>query len=308
MSDTTGTTGTQDPAAIEQDIRRTQEDMSRTVDRIGDQLTPRKLIDALLDQADSNNIDARKLLDGARRNPLALAMIAGGAIWLVSDNDAKFPKLPARSHDADTSGHTDPHHRDYVSHMEKVNWNDGEDDLAYQRRRDIARANFFMVERRHDEDESGFRQRLDDVAEKFRARRQAWSEQGQRARAAAGESGRAAVSRAQSLYTSTPLVGGLAAAAVGAAFGALLPITETEQEQLSGVGEKARELAGDQKDKLAEVVREKKDALVAKVEQSTGGQQAGGQQPGGQQLGGQQASAGTPQASTAPGVTQPVLG
>lgn len=269
----TDTTAAQDPEAIERDIRRTQEDMSRTVDQIGDRLTPRKLIDALLDQADSNNIDARKLLDGARRNPVALAMISVGAIWLVSDNDAKLPSFPSRSH-GDDGKVTDPHHRDYVSHMDKVSWDGIEDASAYQRRRDIARANFFMVEQRHDEDESGFRQRLDDIAEKFRATRHAWSEQGHRATAAAGQSGRAAASRAQELYTASPLVGGLAAAAVGAAFGALLPITETEQQQLSGVGEKARELADEQKDRLVDVVREKKDELLAKVEQGGGSEQA----------------------------------
>ena len=55
----TDTTRTEDPAAIEQDIRRTQEDMSRTVDRIGNQLNFRNLFNALLDKADDNDVDAR---------------------------------------------------------------------------------------------------------------------------------------------------------------------------------------------------------------------------------------------------------
>lgn len=45
-------TSTRDPAEIERDIRRTQDEMSRTVDRIGDQLTPRNLVNALLDKAE----------------------------------------------------------------------------------------------------------------------------------------------------------------------------------------------------------------------------------------------------------------
>lgn len=40
-----------DPDAIEADIRPTEEDMSRTVDKIGYQMSPRNLFDALLDKA-----------------------------------------------------------------------------------------------------------------------------------------------------------------------------------------------------------------------------------------------------------------
>ncbi len=65
--------------------------MSRTVDRIGDQLTMRNLFNALLDKADENEVDARYLVEGARKNPIALGLIAAGAIWLVSDKDSRFP-------------------------------------------------------------------------------------------------------------------------------------------------------------------------------------------------------------------------
>jgi hypothetical protein len=47
------TTDTRDPADIEAEIRRTQEDMSRTVGRIGDQFTPRNIINGLLDKAET---------------------------------------------------------------------------------------------------------------------------------------------------------------------------------------------------------------------------------------------------------------
>ncbi|MET0180916.1 MAG: DUF3618 domain-containing protein, partial [Novosphingobium sp.] len=274
----TETTTAQDPAAIERDIRQTQEEMSRTVDRIGSQLNARTLLNALLDKAESNDIDARGLLDGARRNPLALAMIAGGAIWLISDNDAKLPSLPSLpSFGGDDE--PDPDHRNYITHMQGVEWRDGEDPATYQRRRDIARANYFMVERDHEEDETSFRQRLNDAAEAFRSRRRAWAEQGRQAGEAVSrqgreavdavsEQGQAALARVEDLFTGSPLVGGLAAAALGALVGTLVPITDTEQDQLGGLGEKARELADDQKDKLTEVVREKKDELVAKAEDS----------------------------------------
>jgi hypothetical protein len=273
------TTDTRDPADIERDIRRTQDEMSRTVDRIGDQLTPRNLLNALLDKAETNNIDARTLLDGARRNPVALAMIAGGAIWLVSDSDAKLPALQ-RGASSRPKGGGDQHHRDYVAHMERIEWRDGEDARAYQRRRDIARANFLMCERRHDEDETSFRQRLDDLTETFREKRQAWADQGSRAfRSAGGTAGataRSAASGAQDLFTSNPLIGGLAAAAVGAILGTVVPISEVEEQKLGDLGEKARDLASEQKNKLTETAREKKDELVEKVEHSATPSRASG--------------------------------
>src|SRR5215213_848962 len=141
----------EDPAAIERDIRRTQDDMSRTVDRLGDQLTMKNLFNALLDKADENGVDAHYLVDGARRNPIALGLIAAGAIWLVSDKDSKFPSLPRKSRGQRDRDDYDVHHRDYVSHMSAIERGEGEDPLVYQRRRDLARANFLMCERRHDE-------------------------------------------------------------------------------------------------------------------------------------------------------------
>jgi len=263
-------TMTQEPAAIERDIRRTQDDMSRTVDKIGDQLSIKNVVNALLEKADENGVDARTVLDGARRNPVALGLIAAGAIWLVSDKDSKLPSLPKGK--SDTSGASrfdrdDIDHRDYVAHMSAIEWREGEDPVAYQRRRDIARANYFMVERNHEEDDRSFRQRLDDVTETFREKRRAWSHSAGQAQGAAREKAAAAAHKTQQAYGDNPLIGGLLAAAVGAAFGTALPITRQEQDKLGAVGEKARDMVGEQKDKVTAQLREKKDELLDKADQ-----------------------------------------
>lgn len=273
-------TGTveRDPDAIERDIRRTQEDMSRTIDRIGDQLTPRNLFNALLDKADESNVDARMLLDGARRNPVALGLVAAGTLWLISDKDSRIPSMPSfRSGKGQANGHDDPHHRDYVDYMSSVEMRDGEDVLTYQRRRDAARANYLMVERRHDEDEGSFRQRLDDLTDKFREKRHALSERSGDAMHATSQKAAQSYSRAQDLYDSNPLVGGLIAAAIGAAVGSALPLSRTEQEKLGQLGEKARAMANEQKDNLTGALREKKDELVNKADDRL---QQGGQSQG----------------------------
>ncbi|MDQ4088042.1 MAG: DUF3618 domain-containing protein [Pseudomonadota bacterium] len=302
----TETTTTEDPAIIEQDIRRTQEDMSRTVDKIGDQLTFRNVFNSLLDKADENNVDARYLIEGARRNPVALGLIAAGAIWLVSDKDAKFPTLSkgkeGGSDEPDFSGGYDADHRDYVTHMSSVEMREGEDALAYQRRRDIARANFLMVERGHDEDESSFRQRLDGMTEKFREKRRAWTDSTSQAASRSARSTRQtaqwAASRTQEAFYGNPLVGGILAAAVGAALGSSLPVSRQEQEKLGRIGEKARDLASEQKEQLASQVREKKDELLQKADEKlqsagTEGQQQTGQEQGSPQFQPAGATAGT---------------
>ena len=266
----TNSNDTQDPAAIERDIRRTQDDMSKTVEKIGDQFTARNMFNALLDKADQNDVDARMLIDGARRNPIALGLIAVGAIWLVSDKDSKIPSLgsdePDKS-DPPESAKDDIGHRDYISHMSSVEMREGEDPFAYQRRRDIARSNYFMVERKHDEDDHGFRQRLDDVAESFREKRKAWAHSSEQAGTAAKQKAGQALTATQDAYSSNPLVGGMLAATVGAMFGSALPISRQEQEKLGSLGEQARDMASEQKDQLTEQLRDKKDELVEKADQ-----------------------------------------
>ena len=39
-----------DPNAIERDIERTQREMSETVDQLSDQMTPRRILDSILDK------------------------------------------------------------------------------------------------------------------------------------------------------------------------------------------------------------------------------------------------------------------
>ncbi|HYW17229.1 MAG TPA: DUF3618 domain-containing protein [Allosphingosinicella sp.] len=278
-----------DPAAIERDIRRTQEDMSRTVDQIGDQLTPKKLFNSLLDKADEKGVDTDYLIDGARRNPMALGLIAAGAIWLVSDKDSKFPSLPkgksaggGRDFADDGSDH-DVHHRDYVTHMSSFETRENEEPLAYQRRRDQHRANFLMCERKHDEDDSSFRQRLDEMTDKFREKRRAWSDSASQAGSGAGrkaqETAQQASERAQDLFAGNPLVTGILAAAIGAAIGSTIPVSRTEKEKLGALGGKALDKANEGKEALTAQAMEKKDELLEKADQKLQQSSEGQPQP-----------------------------
>ncbi len=274
-SDTKSRHDTRDPAEIESEIRRTQHDMSRTADRIGEQFTARNMFDAVLDKADENGIDARYVLDQARRNPIALGMIAVGGLWLVSDSDAraktftdKFGDEPAPGDEWDHA-----HHRNYVEHMKGVEPREGEDQDTYRRRRDCARATFLLIEQRHDEDENSFRKRLDDATDGLREQRdrvaQKAREFGGRARDLGGRTGDSAnrlVGKAERAYRENPLIGGLAAAIAGAMAGAAFPATRTEEEYLGEYGadaiDTARQKAGEGLDRA----RDKKDEMVDKAD------------------------------------------
>lgn len=290
----------QSPDAIERDIKRTQAEMSATVDQLGGQMTPRNIFNALLDKADENDVDARMVIEGARRNPVALALIAAGSIWLISDRDAKIPG--GKSSDDDSSSDDssdsrfgwnsrDDHHRGYVSHMASINPERNEDDIAYRRRRDHARASYLMIEQKHDEDDKSFRDRLDEATESMREKRDQWAdkareqhhnlaeragdwadsarEQGDNLAGRAGDMGRgargyarSASAKSRSLFFDNPLLGGLIAATVGAVAGTAIPITDMEEEKMGGLGEQALDMAEDKASEAADMAKKEKDKVV----------------------------------------------
>ena len=259
---------TRNPDEIEREIRRTQADMSRTADKLGDQMTPRNMFDALLDKADENGVDARYLLDAARRNPLALGMIAIGGLWLVSDSDAraktltdKFGSDPAPGDEWDHS-----HHQGYVSHMAAIEPRADEDTETYRRRRDCARASYLMIEQRHDEDESSFRKRLDEATDKLRDQRDSVARKAREYGGRTRRNAKGLTSKAERTYQENPLIGGLLAAMAGAMAGAAFPSTRLEEEQLGKYGSDAIGAARDKAREAGEKAREKKDDMVDKAD------------------------------------------
>ena len=279
------TQDTRSPEEIENEIERTQNDMSRTIDRLGDQFTPRNLVNALFDKAEENDIQARALLDGARRNPLALGLLSAGAIWLVSDYDA-HPKMLTSGKskgnwdendlpELDTSYERD--HRSYVDYMSKYERRDGEDDLAYRRRRDDARATFLMIERDDDEDETSFRKRLNEATNQLRKKRDEMAHQARSARRDAMERARSAkdqiaqgsrrgANRVARTYDNNPLIGGLIAAMAGLIAGSAAPATQREREVFGDTAKRAVDKAKQQGEQLASEAKVAKDEVVSEAQ------------------------------------------
>lgn len=74
------------PEVIERDIERTQDAMGDTVQKLEEKLSPANLAQSLF--SDENTDTAREVWDVVRESPLPVAMIVGGAAWLLATSDA----------------------------------------------------------------------------------------------------------------------------------------------------------------------------------------------------------------------------
>lgn len=239
---------------IEKDIVQTQNSISDTVEKLKERLTPQSLMNSILGD-EKQGFD--QIVSLAKRNPFAVALIGAGVAWLATGKEAKLPTLGKD----DGSAGGDRHHRSYVDHMAQLDMRENETPQQYQQRRDLARSSYFMIERNHEEDDSGFRTRLDEAGEKLRNRTSAFGsqvkEQGQDLKARlssdterARQQARAATEKAKQLYRDNAVVGGLVAVVAGAIAGSTLPTTRLEQDKLGDIGDSARDAVSEQKDKL----------------------------------------------------------
>ena len=75
-----------DPARIQEEVEQTQDAMGETIQKLEDRLSPRKFAQSLL--SDENSDTAREAWEVVRRNPVPVAMIGVGAVWLLAASDA----------------------------------------------------------------------------------------------------------------------------------------------------------------------------------------------------------------------------
>lgn len=77
-----------DPDTIEREVERTQDAIGDTVEKIEEKLNPREIARSVL--GDDGSDIAREALDVARHNPIPLALIAVGVIWLFATSDSQI--------------------------------------------------------------------------------------------------------------------------------------------------------------------------------------------------------------------------
>lgn len=72
------------PDAIERDVRRTQDEIGDTVDKLEEKMNPREVSRSVI--GDDGTELAEEALEVTRTNPIPVAMIAVGVIWLLASS------------------------------------------------------------------------------------------------------------------------------------------------------------------------------------------------------------------------------
>jgi hypothetical protein len=75
-----------DADVIERDVERTQDAMGDTVEKLEEKLSPSNLAQSLL--SEDGRDTAREAWQVVRESPLPVAMIVGGAAWLLATSQA----------------------------------------------------------------------------------------------------------------------------------------------------------------------------------------------------------------------------
>lgn len=254
--DTRDTEESKDPAAIERDIDRTRASLGRTVDALERRLSPGELVDQALGMAREHGGEfATNLGRSVRNNPMPVILTGVGLAWMMaSSNEPRASGYSAsyedwtspNASDSDSGGGTKERLKSGVSSAKSAVGAVGD---SASRAKDTVRQSVGSLGGKASE--AGERIRM----------------QGQRVRYGF-----------ESLMEDQPLLVGAIGLAVGAALGAALPRTESEDRLL---GETSDSTMRSVKDKAAQAYEEVRDTaadVVASTRDKTGRAAADGEQ------------------------------
>lgn len=246
---------TDDTDQIERDLAQTRARMDRRLDELGDRLQPNQLVnDALEHVTGGDGADfTQTLIAKAKANPIPAALTAVGIAWLMASGQQKGRKggdLPTRLRAAENN---------------VVRLEDEHEDVHASRVAD-ARGQVLGIARTASDTAATYRER---IAEAMTAAtqgvRSASHDLGKGTSTAIDRfSARAREGTGATSLAGTPVVLGTAAALVGLVAGALLPVSEKEEQALGSFAGrlrgKGRDLAQDVVNRGAQVAG---DALGA---------------------------------------------
>ena len=283
MGETTGrvTPGTDaqhdDVKEIRHDIRRTQREISMTLDAIQERLSPRYIMQQTKDSVRRAGVTtSKRFIDKVRDNPIPAAMVGVGLWFLMRDKeddyDPRFADL-ARGRVVENEYELYGFDSGLENYAGSVLAGGGRDysssrgeklgnaiDSAKSRvsgavdttRDHLGNAMSHAADRVHDVVDST-RERGSYLAESASDRARRLSMRAQRA-------GHRVSMQSRNFFSDSPLVAGLAAIAVGAIIGAAIPETDKEKEVM---GDARDQLAGRARDLASRGVQHAKDIAFA---------------------------------------------
>lgn len=251
MNEGTHPTGSRDADELERDIDRTRTSLGRTIDELEHRLSPGQFVDRAIGMAREHGGEfATNLGRSAENNPVPMLLTAVGLIWMMaSSNEPRAPRRHALSDEAEgrLRGAKD----------------------RVQGGVESAKSAVGAVGERASHARHAVGDTVSHAGERVRA-------QGQRMRAQ-GQRMQEGFSR---LLDEQPLLVGAMGVAVGAALGAMLPRTESEDRLLGetrdaaarSVKERATEAYEEVRDRAAEMLPAQEQAR--REQAGTGGESA----------------------------------
>ena len=212
-------------SAIRDDIERTQREMGHTIDEIQYRLSPAHLKEQAKERVRRAGVrTSRNTIDRVKSNPIGAAMVGIG-LWMLLRNNDSDEEVYYIDRDFDHSHDRMPH--GYSPQTEYRDFSYGED-----------RGRMAEV-----------KDRVGDVAERAGERvselRDQTVDRAQALRDRTMYGARNMSNRGRDVLNDTPLVAGIAAIALGALVGAMIPETERENELFGQTRDKLKDRAAD---------------------------------------------------------------
>lgn len=230
------------PSELEREAERVRAEIADTAEHLKDKMSPGQLMDEVVDYFKDG--DANQLLANfktqVRDNPLALAMVGGGLAWLMmGSGPATRPPSASRAPAVPTT----PQYRPAAAVDASTSLQSGaqsSDRSTMAKGADAVRDKGASVAASIGHSASSAK---DSVAATAHDLRDAAGDYMSSASQAGADAGHRLRSTFMDALEREPLVLGALGVAVGAAMGAMLPATRTEQEYLGDLSRKARDTA-----------------------------------------------------------------
>lgn len=238
---------------IRREIERTQREMSRTIDEIQHRLSPHYMMQRTKDSMREAGVNAsRSFIDKVRDNPIPAAMVGVGMWLLMRDSGSDRGRYEVEFIPASSGWDAAGNQYSSVAEYRDIDY-EGSGRIADARDRAAHVADAARERASHLADTT--RERATHLADRARTL-------GSNARYRMNSAGR----QSRDVLTDNPLVTGLAALAMGALIGALIPETEKEHELM---GETRDRLAHQAKDMAREGVGRARDLATTATHAAT---------------------------------------
>jgi hypothetical protein len=265
------------PTELEHDVDELRQRLSRTVDALGDRLSPGELIDQALDMVREHGGEfGRNLGAQAKSHTVPMLLTGVGLTWLMTASsrpayreDRGFATRPG-DRDANLGEGATPNFGSPVQGAEQSD----KDSISQRARDELAAAKDGLIAAKESVADR-YHSAADSVGENLHSAREAMSARTSRLREGAHQQAARMQHGFEDMLYEQPLMMGALGVALGAALGAMLPETETENRLMGHardtVVERGKQMAAQEYEKGRETVKETARQIESGVQEASSG-------------------------------------